>query len=153
MHGVSLTRSYPAIWRSSTVGRNRLHLFPFCRMLCCLMTLYRPIAWGALLVKSFGVRQPTSCRLCCSFGRQFYAVPVRYVAPRRGVCGRALSGAIIFYIAYAARGRGVRDLTLSVTACAVPAVLLHAFSVRLMRPIGAIIFYFAYAARGRGVRL
>ena len=70
------------------------------------------------------VRQPTSCRLFCSFGRQFYAVPVRFVAPRRGVCGGALSGAIIFYFAYAARGRGVRDLTLSVTACAVPALPL-----------------------------
>ena len=32
-----------------------------------------------------------------------------------------LRGAILFYFAYAARGRDVRNLTLSVTACAVPA--------------------------------
>ena len=49
------------------------------------------------------VRQPTSCRLCCSFDRQFYAVPVRFVAPLRGVCGCALTGAILFYFAYLAR--------------------------------------------------
>ena len=40
--------------------------------------------------------------------RSEHSSSVMFVAPLRGVCGCALSGAILFYIAYAARGRGVR---------------------------------------------